>query len=236
MRHYGIRTPTRSYHTHNERQRTPSLIRALETGKSVALVTDAGTPLLSDPGRSLVTKALERGIQVIAIPGPSAVLAALVTSGLAQTEFTFLGFPPNRSNSRKKWFLSVSDESRPLVVFEAPHRIGRSLTDMMEVLGDREIAVCREMTKIHEELAKGPISEVLARVKDKKGEFTIVVSPTRNHHNRSIDRIDPGIIVEEFGRIAEQVGTRREAVRLLANRYGLPSRDIYRFLEDHKTD
>ena len=194
LRHYGIRTATRSYHAHNERQRTPSLIRALETGRSVALVTDAGTPLLSDPGRTLVNKALERGIQVTAIPGPSAVLTALVASGLAETEFTFLGFPPPRSNSRKAWLLALSDEPRPLVIFEAPHRISRSLSDMLEVLGDRRVAVCREMTKVHEEFVVGPISCVLDKLSSKKGEFTVVIEPARASYNRLKDKIDPALL------------------------------------------
>ena len=234
LRHYGIRTATRSYHAHNERQRTPSLIRALETGRSVALVTDAGTPLLSDPGRTLVNKALERGIQVTAIPGPSAVLTALVASGLAETEFTFLGFPPPRSNSRKAWLLALSDEPRPLVIFEAPHRISRSLSDMLEVLGDRRVAVCREMTKVHEELVVGPISRVLDKLSSKKGEFTVVIEPARASYNRLKDKIDPALLAHEFCQVIDKVSSRREAIRILSGKYGLSNRSIYKILEEEK--
>ena len=236
LRHYGIRTATRSYHAHNERQRTPSLIRALETGRSVALVTDAGTPLLSDPGRTLVNKALERGIQVTAVPGPSAVLTALVASGLAETEFTFLGFPPPRSNSRKAWLLALSDEPRPLVIFEAPHRISRSLSDMLEVLGDRRVAVCREMTKVHEELVVGPISRVLDKLSSKKGEFTVVIEPARASCNRLKDKIYPALLARKFGQVIDKVSSRREAIRILSGKYGLSNRSIYKILEEEKLD
>ena len=236
LRHYGIRTATRSYHAHNERQRTPSLIRALETGRSVALVTDAGTPLLSDPGRTLVNKALERGIQVTAIPGPSAVLTALVASGLAETEFTFLGFPPHRSNSRKAWLLALSDEPRPLVIFEAPHRISRSLSDMLEVLGDRRVAVCREMTKVHEELVVGPISRVLDKLSSKKGEFTVVIEPARASYNRLKDETDPALLAQEFSQVIDKVSSRREVIRILSGKYGLSNRSIYKILEEEKLD
>ena len=236
LRHYGIRTATRSYHAHNERQRTPSLIRALEAGKSVALVTDAGTPLLSDPGRTLVNEALERGIQVTAIPGPSAVLTALVASGFAETEFTFLGFPPPRSNSRKAWLLAVADEPRPLVIFEAPHRISRSLSDMLEVLGDRRIALCREMTKVHEELVVGPIYDVLNRLSSKKGEFTVVIEPARASLNRSDDTIDPAVLVHEFSQMTDKVSSRREAIRILSGKYGLSNRSVYEILKEEKTN
>ena len=236
LRHYGIRTATRSYHAHNERQRTPSLIRALETGRSVALVTDAGTPLLSDPGRTLVNKALERGIQVTAVPGPSAVLTALVASGLAETEFTFLGFPPPRSNSRKAWLLALSDEPRPLVIFEAPHRISRSLSDMLEVLGDRRVAVCREMTKVHEELVVGPISRVLDKLSSKKGEFTVVIEPARASCNRLKDKIYPALLAHKFGQVIDKVSSRREAIRILSGKYGLSNRSIYKILEEEKLD
>ena len=234
LRHYGIQTPTRSYHAHNEHPRSTSLIRTLETGKSIALVTDAGTPLLSDPGRTLVNKALNRGIRVSVIPGVSAVLTALVGSGLAELEFTFLGFPPPRSNSRKKWFLSVSQEPRPLVIFEAPHRISRSLEDMLEVMGDRRIAVCREMTKLHEEVIRGPISIVISQFSSVKGELTVVVEPAKAHNIMSNDQVGSDLIAAEFDHMIDNVGSRREAIRLLAQKHGLPSRSIYETLEKQK--
>ena len=233
LRHYDIKTRTRSFHQHNERGETETVLSRLAAGESVAVVTDAGTPLLSDPGAKLVDEALRAGFLVQAIPGPSAVLAALVTSGLAASEFTFVGFPPARSKDRKDWFNNLIIEPRPVVIFEAPHRIKRSLADMLEVLGDRQIAVCREMTKIHEELLKGPISKVLERILP-RGELTIVLSPepVSFEHNEEAPSLET--LRTEFGVLTEKSGSRREAIRELAGRYGLSTGETYRRLEQAK--
>ena len=177
LKHYSIQTPTLSFHEHNEHHRAPRLLSMLEQGQSIALVSDAGTPLLSDPGGALVKAALGLGIQVSPIPGASAVLAALVVSGLTGNRFTFVGFTPNRSLARKRWLQALPLEQGPLVIFEAPHRVIGSLTDMMGALGDIEVAVCSELTNIHEELVMGPISMVLSNFTQPRGEFTIVISP-----------------------------------------------------------
>ncbi len=233
LRHFGLSTRARSFHEHNERIQTRTLLKRLATGQSIAVVTDAGTPLLSDPGTRLVGEALRAGFPVQAIPGPSAVLAALVMSGLSASQFTFVGFPPNRSNARKHWMKALIAEPRPLVIFEAPHRIKRSLADMLEVFGDRQIAVCREMTKVHEELVKGPISEVLKRVLP-KGEFTVVLSPEPEGHARTTEPPDSKTLSEEFSELTKTFGSRREAVKEIAGRYGLSSRETYRRLEKAK--
>ena len=225
-----IDTPTLSLHEHNERQRTPAILSRLEEGQSVALVTDAGTPLLSDPGAYLVKSTLALGFRVEPIPGASAILSALVASGLTESQFTFVGFPPSRSNDRKRWLQTLKDEHRPLVLFEAPHRIMRCLADMAEVLGDRQIAICREMTKAHEELVSGPISKVVGSLSVKKGEFTIVVAP------RVDEKIEPttGEIIKEFGCLTKSKTTRRAAVKQIANKYGLSAQSVYRLLEENK--
>ena len=233
LRHYDIKTRTRSFHQHNERGETDTVLRRLAAGESVAVVTDAGTPLLSDPGAKLVDEALRAGFLVQAIPGPSAVLAALVTSGLAASEFTFVGFPPIRSKGLRDWLKDLKHEPRPVVIFEAPHRIKRSLADMLEVLGDRQIAVCREMTKIHEELVKGPISEVLERILP-RGELTIVLSPepVSSEHNGEPPSLET--LRTELGVLTEKAGSRRAAIRELAGRYGLSTSETYRRLEQAK--
>ncbi len=233
LRHYDIKTRTRSFHQHNERGETETVLSRLAAGESVAVVTDAGTPLLSDPGAKLVDEALRAGFLVQAIPGPSAVLAALVTSGLAASEFSFVGFPPGRSKDRKDWLKDLILEPRPVVIFEAPHRIKRSLANMLEVLGDRQIAVCREMTKIHEELVKGPISEVLERILP-RGELTIVLSPepVSLEHNDEAPSLET--LRTEFGVLTEKAGSRRAAIRELAGRYGLSTGETYRRLEQAK--
>ena len=230
LTHYGIQTPTLSFHEHNEHQKTPKLIALLDQCQSVGLVTDAGTPLLSDPGAGLVRAALARGIDVCPVPGASAILAALVVSGLSQRQFTFAGFPPNRSQARKKWLQPLASEQRPLVIFESPHRLIGLLTDMMDVFGDRDVAICREMTKLHEELAIGPISSVLPRFKHPRGEFTIVVSPGPEE----IVPVNEHLIRDEFSLLTKYVGSRRTAVTQIARNHGLSAREVYRILEDGK--
>src|SRR6478672_11644964 len=160
LQHYSISTRTTSLHEHNEREKTPRLIERLQAGEAIALVSDAGTPLISDPGQTLVAAARASGIRVESIPGPSAVMAALSTSGLEAAEFVFLGFPPVRSKDRKVWFAALAGQSRLAVFFEAPHRIRRTLADLATCLGDdRTVAIGRELTKAYEELVVQPISQ-----------------------------------------------------------------------------
>src|SRR5262245_57983406 len=173
LQHYSISTPTTSLHEHNERQKTPALLQKLANGESIALVSDAGTPVVSDPGEALVAAAREAGVRVEPIPGPSAVMAAIAASGLPSREFTFLGFPPSRSKDRKLWLAKLASESRLAVFFEAPHRILGTLTDLGAVIGlDAAVCVARELTKVHEELVIRPISELLEIFSRPIGEFT----------------------------------------------------------------
>ena len=149
---YAIPTPTTSFYEHNERKKTPSLVARLARGDDIALVSDAGTPTISDPGQRLVRAAKEAGFRVEPVPGPSALTAALAASGLPSTTFTFLGFPPTRLNDRNRWFETLRDAGRTVVFFEAPHRIRETLEQLRHFIGDRPISLCREMTKRHEEL------------------------------------------------------------------------------------
>ena len=234
LRHHGIRTVTTSFHAHNERQKGSALLARLRRGEAVALVTDAGTPLLSDPGAHLVQQALASGIPVQPVPGASAILAALVMSGLVEESFTFVGFPPSRSIDRKKWLHELILEPRPIVLFEAPHRICASLRDTQAVLGDRYVAVCREITKIHEELVAGQISEVLRSLSHPRGEFTVVVSPPRNAEKTPASP-DLRLLWEQFGLLTKhRAFGRRAAVTKLAKRYGMSSRSVYSALEEAK--
>jgi 16S rRNA (cytidine1402-2'-O)-methyltransferase len=175
--HYGIRKRVVSYHEHNERTRTPQLLAALRSGRSVALVSDAGTPALSDPGYPLVRACAEAQIPVVPVPGPSAAVAALVVSGLPTDRFLFLGFPPRRRPARRRFFEEVRDGRATLVLFESPHRLADCLEDALAVLGDRRAAVCRELTKLHEEVRRGTLSELVswARQAAPLGEVTVVV-------------------------------------------------------------
>ena len=176
---YAITTPTTSLHEHNENRKAAALVERLQRGDTIALVSDAGTPTVSDPGLQLIRRAIEAGIRVEPIPGPSAPLAALAASGLPTDTFTFLGFPPTRSSDRAEWFATLRSAARTVVFFEAPHRIRRTLEDLRGCVGDCAMAIGRELTKAHEELVRGPISEVLARLPEPRGEFTVVVDVGR---------------------------------------------------------
>ncbi|MFQ5525536.1 MAG: 16S rRNA (cytidine(1402)-2'-O)-methyltransferase [Thermoanaerobaculia bacterium] len=177
LSHLGIRKKMVSLHDHNERQRLPALIAGLETGRSIALVSDAGTPLLSDPGFLLVRECAARGIHVEAVPGASAILAALITSGLPPYPFTFAGFAPPRAGKRRRFFERFAALDHTLVFFESPHRLLPSLEDALEVLGDRPVAVARELTKLHEEVLRGQLSKVLERLREQqpRGEYVLVI-------------------------------------------------------------
>jgi 16S rRNA (cytidine1402-2'-O)-methyltransferase len=174
---YGISRPLLSYHEHNMRTRGLRLIRELLGGKSVALVTDAGTPTISDPGLDLVRLAISENIPLSPIPGPSAVTTALAVSGLPVQSFIFLGYPPNRPAARRKFFTNYANAEHTLVLFESPRRLGSSLKDMRKIWGNRRMAVTRELTKIHEEVFRGSLDEAIALwPREARGEITLLVA------------------------------------------------------------
>ena len=235
LQHYSIHTPTTSLHEHNERTRTPGLLERLKKGDSVALVSDAGTPVVSDPGALLVRTAHEQGIKVEPIPGPSAVATIVSVSGLASDGFVFAGFPPSRAKARKAWLASFVNERRPLVLFEAPHRIRELLEDLREVLGERLVTLGRELTKAHEELVVRPISGQLDALNVIRGEFTLLVHPAAGvtaHHGTLPSG---GELLSQFGELTNLRGvSRREAIRSLSLRHNLPSRQLYKLIEEAK--
>jgi 16S rRNA (cytidine1402-2'-O)-methyltransferase len=175
LNHFGIQKPLTSYHDFNEEKKAQELVQQLKGDTNVALVSDAGTPAISDPGYRIVRICRERAIPVVAIPGPNAAVAALSASGLPSDEFLFLGFLPATKNARKQKLEAVANVTSTLIFYEAPHRIEDVLSDLEEVLGDREVCVSREITKIHEEHLFGKLSEIRTRVKP-LGEFVIVVA------------------------------------------------------------
>lgn len=180
MSHLGIKKPLIPLHEHNERRRLAALLGELESGKTLVLASDAGTPLVSDPGFLLVREAAARGIVIEPIPGPSAVMAALVASGLPPLPFTFAGFPPPKSGKRRTFYRELAALSHTLVIFESPHRIGASLADALSELGDRPAVLARELTKLYEEWMRGQLSEIVAEVVRRgtlKGELVLVVGP-----------------------------------------------------------
>lgn len=175
---YDIKKKLISYHDHNEKRRLPQLMTLLQRGKKLALICNAGTPLISDPGYILVKEAFAKNIQVSVIPGPSAVTAATSLSGLPVSTFIFEGFLPKKAGRRKKKLTALKTEKRTVVFFESPARLKRLLQELLDTVGDRQIALCRELTKYHEEIQRARISEVLNRMPILKGEFTIVLQGT----------------------------------------------------------
>jgi len=234
LQHYSISTQTTSLHEHNEREKTPRLVERLSGGESIALVSDAGTPVISDPGQGLVAAARAAGIRVESVPGASSVMAAVSASGLPAREFVFVGFPPFRAKARTEWLQRIAADTRLVVFFEAPHRIRQTLAALSAVTGPaRVIAVCRELTKAHEELVVNPISDVLEKLSSPKGEFTILVSPATVAVEATATL--PGIsrLRGEIGQITNNGALgRREAVKVLAKRYGLGVNELYRLLEE----
>ncbi len=225
LRHFGIPTPVISLHAHNEGRKTESLLDRLRRGESVALVSDAGTPAVSDPGAFLVGAARAAGLRVEPIPGPSAVMAAISAAGLDEGRFVFLGFPPVKSKDRKIWFEGLMDatERAAAVFFEAPHRVVETLKKLSALSIDR-ILVFRELTKLHESSYEGTPDTVISRLDPVAGEFTIVV-PVRRSAGAALERPTDAEVVEMLGQITDKRG--RDAAREVAARTGLSANEVY---------
>ena len=236
LSHFDIHTPTTSFYEQVEREKTPRLISRLEAGDSLALVSDAGTPGISDPGYRLARAAIDAGFRVEAIPGASSVLTALVSSGLPTSTFSFVGFPPPRAQARDRWLADVCARRETMVFFESPHRVRATLEAILRVVGDRPVAVGRELTKVHEELLRGTVSSVLGRLTEERGEFTIVLAAA-DDPPRVAEPFPPSDqLLAIFGQMTNGGGlSRREAIGRLAERYGLSSREIYRAVEGAKS-
>ena len=231
---HDIRTPTTSFHEHNERQKLPVLLGKLASGETIAQVSDAGTPGISDPGFRLVRAAVELGIRIEVVPGPSAAISALVASGFPTSSFTFLGFPPARGQDRRAWMTALAKEPRTCVFFEAPHRIRATLEELRPELGDRQVAVAREMTKVHEEVIRGTVTHVLGCLTNPRGELTVVVAPPPDEAHDS-QPLSDGEILERFVQLTDSKDiSRRGAVGAIARATGLPSKAVYDAIERAK--
>ncbi|MEZ0491232.1 16S rRNA (cytidine(1402)-2'-O)-methyltransferase [Kineococcus sp. TBRC 1896] len=214
-----------SYHEHNEVERTPELVDAVRSGSTVALVTDAGMPSVSDPGYRLVRGCVEAGLPVTVVPGPSAVLTALAVSGLPSDRFAFEGFAPRKPGERSRVFAALAADERTLLFFESPHRTAATLAAMAEAFGaDRPAAVCRELTKTYEEVVRGSLGELAAWAAEGevRGEVCVVVAGSSGAPNRQ-----PGELVEEVLGLVSSGYRLKDAVRLTADRGGVPSRTLY---------
>jgi 16S rRNA (cytidine1402-2'-O)-methyltransferase len=228
LEYLGIDKPLTVYEEHTERERAEALIQRVQRGESVALVSDAGTPLVSDPGYRLVEKAVSAGIRVQPIPGPCAALAALAASGLPTDAFYFGGFLPPKTTQRRNTLVSVKNLAATLIFFEAPHRILDALSDIATVLGARPVVLARELTKVHEEFLRGQADEVKAQLTARpsiKGEFTILIGKAEGPEESEVPLKHA---VEEW----ESKGfSRMEAIKIVARQRRLPKREVYRAVE-----
>jgi len=224
LSHYGIRARLTSYHEHNKGAKIPHILDALRHA-DVALVSEAGMPGVSDPGYDLVAAAAEAGVAVVAVPGPSAVVAALAISGLPTRQFTYVGFLPRRKGERRRLLSALAAQPRTIVALESPHRLLATLSDLLAVLGDRRIAVCRELTKLHEEVFRGRISEAIAHFREPRGEFTLVLEGAP----QLAQAVVPSeAVLTELRQLRQQGVAPRQAVTQVAQQFGLPRRQVYR--------
>lgn len=223
--HYGIRKPTVSYHQHNEAVRTPELIEKMTQGETVALVSDAGTPLVSDPGYRLVAAAIANDIQVCPVPGASAILTALAGAGLPTDTFRFCGFLPPKTGQRSKALTQLRHDEGTLIFYEAPHRLLETLADVEKILGARPIVVARELTKIHEEFLRGTVADIRTLLADRggvKGEITLLIG------RAAAPPPEESTIEDAVAACMREGLSKMEAVKTVARHRRLPKREIYR--------
>lgn len=226
LKHFGISTPTTSLHEHNEKQKIPQLLRKLAEGTDIALVSDAGTPLVADPGQRFVARAAADGVRVVPIPGPSAVLAALAASGYPADEFVFAGFAPSRSTDRKLWLAGLAAERRTVVFFEAPHRITKTLAEIGELLVERPIMVGRELTKLHEQVLHTTAASASALQIPARGEFTVVLAPVQADESR-YQTVEDKDLAAYFYQLTNIDRSPRRAAAETALRFGLSTNEVY---------
>ncbi len=229
LTHFGIDRPTDSYHEHNEDAKAEALIERIEAGQTLALVSDAGMPVVSDPGYRIVRLARERGLTVEPVPGPFAGVVALVASGIAPLPFTFLGFSPHRQSERLDFYRRAAELGHTTIVYESPERVVVSLEDALAVLGDTEITVARELTKLHEELLHGRVSGVLEQLRSRErvhGEITLVFAAPQ----REAVEVLPEEVRSAFERLRDTGMRRNDAIKAVAEKFGLRKNDVYRLL------
>ena len=229
LSHYDIHSRLTSFNEHNQSARLPELLTILQVN-DVALVCDAGTPGVNDPGRALVQSASDKGIEVVVIPGASAVTSAVAVSGLVEGAFFYLGFLPRKKGERKALLASLALENRPTISFESPRRLQQSLKDILETIGDRRIAVCREMTKLHEEVFRGTVSEAIEHFEQPRGEFTLVIEGKATGKQDDTDAEELALSLLYGLRV--QGASARHAVEHVTAVTGLSRRQVYRMWLD----
>lgn len=232
LEYFEIRTPMTSFHEHNELEKSNELIKKILNGESIALVTDAGMPGISDPGYRLTIQAWENQVDIIPVPGPTALISALVVSGMPTDKFIFAGFLPRKKSRRREVLQELRCERRTTIFYESPHRLLTTLNDIKEILGEEQrLAVCRELTKKHEEKIRGSINEVLAHFNKTppKGEIVLVCEGNQNTETYADQSIQNEMsVIEHLHNLLDQGFTKKEAIKVVAKEQNLPKKEVYR--------
>ena len=232
LNHFEIKKPLISNHRHNEEDRENSLIEKLKDGKNIAVVSDAGTPGISDPGEVIAKRAIEENIEVIPIPGACAAINALIASGLNTKEFVFFGFLPLNKKLRKEKLEEIKNENKTIIIYEAPHKIKDSLNDLKNVVGNRKMVLARELTKIHEEFIRGNIDEIIEKSENLKGEMILLIEGNNEINNENILN---NLSLEEHYNVYEKQGLdKKEIIKKIAKDRGVSKNEIYQYFLKNK--
>jgi len=238
LNHYQINTKVTSYYEYNKSKKAPYLVEILKNGQDIALVSDAGMPGISDPGYVLINLALKNNIKIIPIPGVSALITALVVSGLPTDKFVFEGFLPRKIKERKRYFKSIENEERTIIFYETPHRLKKALKDMLDVWGERKIVIARELTKMYEEIIRGKLSQVLTEISTKeiKGEIALIVQGgIKKKESDTIDFLKDECIMQEYlKKLKNQGYSNREIIKITQEKLNIPKNLIYKKLLEMK--
>ncbi|MBI4650098.1 16S rRNA (cytidine(1402)-2'-O)-methyltransferase [Candidatus Desantisbacteria bacterium] len=234
LSHYGIKTPTTSFYSYNQKTKIHYLLNLLDSGKNIALVTDSGTPGISDPGHEIIHQSILQNIPITSIPGPTALITAVISSGFHTNRFIFEGFLSSRQNARRQELVKIKDDTRTLIFYESPHRLRSMLLDMQDILGDRQIVLARELTKKFEEILRGKISELLATLPEHiKGEFTIVMEGQLKHQSISLSSDQIRMEIEKI--VKSEKMDKKNAIKKLSSLTGIPRKEIYNACISDKT-
>lgn len=226
----AISKPMLSYHRHNEEVKTEELIQKLLEGKNIALVSDAGTPVISDPGGEVVKQAIQKGIKVISIPGPCALITGLIASGMDAREFTFIGFLPLNKKNRKEKLIQLQQESRTTILYEAPHKLIATLEDMRTILGERKVVLAKELTKIHETYLQGTIEELLNQLQQPKGEYVILIEGAEKTKKEvEKDLLNTISLQEHYQYYQEKGMQKKEIIKQIAKDRNVNKNEIYQY-------
>ena len=229
LNHFEISKPLISYYKQIEEEKSNSLLDKLEQGKNIALVSDAGTPGISDPGEVIIKKAIENGINIVPVPGACAAINALICSGMKTDEFCFIGFLPVNSAEKKNKLKEVADETKTMIFYEAPHKLIKTLEAMQDVLGDRKIVLCKELTKIHETFERESISKILSKLQEPKGEYVIIVEGAqKSTKERETEERNSLSIEEHYAYYEKQGMDKKEIIKQIAKDRGVSKNEIYK--------